>query len=485
MIFLSNNNEKNNLLDELKQYSTTGTAPFHMPGHKRNLDLLGNKLPYNIDITEIYGFDNLHHCTGILKNITEKAKKVFHSKHCYMLINGSTCGILAAIRTVTSYGDEIIIARNCHKSVYNGCSLNNLKVHYIYPDTDPNSDISMDIKPESVLDALQAHPKSKAVLLTSPTYEGVISDIKKIAELTHSFDIPLIVDNAHGAHQHFCKTSVGEPVECGADIVISSLHKTLPSLTQTAIAHINSDIVDCKEFENQLAIFETSSPSYILMASIDQCMDFLLNSQVLFEKYEDNLRRFSEKMKNLKNLSILCMGDDKTENHGFFSFDLGKIVISTKKSNISGAKLADILRENYSIEIEMAYSSYAVAMTSVCDTQENFARLEKALRDIDTKVIKSNSQPFLDSIPKLEQSSFSSEQIQKLKNGELKDFDSAVGSICMEYIFAYPPGIPLVVPAEFISKELIDYIKALRISGIEILKTKSGAPDKIFCKLEP
>ena len=244
-----------------------------------------------------------------------------------MLINGSTCGILSAIRTVTNYGDNIIIARNCHKSVYNGCLLNNLEINFIFPPQDESSGVCGSVSPESVLEAIKGSPDSKAVVITSPTYEGVISDIRSISRITHSYGIPLIVDNAHGAHQRFFGLMDGEPVECGADIVISSLHKTLPSLTQTAVAHINGDIIDHRRFEKELAIFETSSPSYILMASIDKCLDFLKNDCDLFEKYKLRLQKFSESINKLKYLKVLCHGSDSISNHNFYSFDPGKIVI--------------------------------------------------------------------------------------------------------------------------------------------------------------
>ena len=453
-----------NLYDKLKDYSETDSYPFHMPGHKRNTDLLGVSFPFDIDITEIDGFDNLHSAEGILKNAADKARKVFHSEHSYMLINGSTCGILAAIRSVTEYGDDIIIARNCHKSVYNGCLLNNLNMHFIYPPQDDKSGVSGSIAIDSVREAIENCMTAKAVVITSPTYEGVISDIKSIADIAHSYGIPLIVDNAHGAHQIFFGLNEGEPIQGGADIVISSLHKTLPSLTQTAVAHVNGNLVDSRRFERELSIFETSSPSYILMSSIDTCFDFLENSGKLFEEYRKNLHKFSESIKYLKHLTVLCHGSDDISEHKFYSFDTGKIVICTSGTNLSGVELMKLLRDKYGLELEMAYPFYAVAMTSVCDKREGFVRLSKALIEIDESILFSgNTVPVLP-IPKPEKSGLS---LAKASDKNLIVNDD---KISRGYIFAYPPGIPIVIPGEIIDDEILMYIEVLKASGVNVIR---------------
>lgn len=452
-----------NLFTKLKEYSETENYPFHMPGHKRNTELLGVSLPFSIDITEIDDFDNLHDSSGILKLASEKAEKIFHSEHSYMLINGSTCGILAAIHTVAKYNDSIIIARNCHKSIYNGCMLNNLRMNFIYPEQDEQSGVSGSITPDSVLSAIKACPNAKAVVITSPTYEGVISDIRAIAETVHSFHIPLIVDNAHGVHQRFCDFCGGEPIASGADIVISSLHKTLPALTQTAIAHVNGGLIPHKKFEHSLSVFETSSPSYVLMSSIDNCFDFLSNSDEHFVRYKSNLRKFSESMKDLENLKVLCHGNDEIFNHNFYSFDYGKIVICTVGTNISGVELMNILREKYHLELEMSYPFYAVAMTSVCDTAEGFERLSKALLEID-KCTNSNSKVIKTlTMPKPKSSGLSTADAL-----ELSDSEANRQNIGNKYIYAYPPGIPIIIPGEVIDGDIIRYIENLKLSGVAV-----------------
>lgn len=467
------------LYSKLKSYSQTDFVPLHMPGHKRNVSLLGDDIPYSLDITEISGFDNLHHAEGIIKQAQAKAERLYNSRHSFILVNGSTCGILAAVRTVTEYGDEIIMARNCHKSVYNACALNNLTAHYIYPPMDEKTAVSGSIYPHDIEIMLKTYPKSKAVVITSPTYEGVISNIEEICRIAHNVNVPVIVDNAHGAHQAFVDNVIGEPVACGADIVISSLHKTLPSLTQTAVAHINGDFVNAGDFSAELAVFETSSPSYVLMASADRCFDILAEHGVsLFAKYGKRLVDFDEKMKNLKNITLLCHGADCVYNHNFYGFDLGKIVICTKDCGISGVELSERLRREYHLELEMAYSFYAVAMTSICDSDENFQRLIDALSEIDEKLCRNTAQVNSFNVPTLQQSQYSPASLPK--NGEILPLEQAVGKISLDHIYAYPPGIPLVVAGEIISKDIVEYIRSLEMCGVDV-HTAHGDLTQIKC----
>ncbi len=453
---ISVNIDKRSLLKELEAYSSSDMYPFHMPGHKRNKEFLPHELPYDIDITEIYGFDNLHDPHGILKRSQEKARRLFGSQYSYMLVNGTTCGILSAVSAAVSYGSEIIIAANCHKSVFNACEINDLDIHFIYPKQDAHSGICMDIKPESVAEALRQYPDSKAVVITSPTYEGVISDIRAIADIVHSCGIPLITDNAHGAHQRFCSvSSEGEPIEGGSDIVVSSLHKTLPSLTQTAVANLQGDFIDHRVFEHYLSVFQTSSPSYALMSSMDICFDFLSDSKAAFGRYCERLGRFGEKMKNLRHLRVLCHGNDSIERHGFYAFDKGKIVIAASHTNISGVRLMEILREEYHIELEMSYPSYAVAMTSVCDSDEGFDRLAAALLDIDKLIEYSDVPDMVIGIP----------QPRKADGNTPEDM------ICNGYIYAYPPGVPIVTPGDIIDRETKKYIERLEKAGVTVIRS--------------
>ena len=464
----------NNLYNKLKKYSKKNVIPMHMPGHKRNIKMLSKKLPYDIDITEINDFDDLHHPEGIIKNIQDKAIKLYKSKKSYILVNGSTCGILAGIRAVIKPHDKILIARNCHKSVYNAIELNSLIPIYVSPKIDEFG-INKGIDKEDIKKALEENKDIKLVVITSPTYEGVISNIKEISEVVHKYNIPLLVDEAHGAHLNFDKElKKYEALNSNADIVIQSFHKTLPSLTQTAIIHINGNIVDTNKIEKNLAIFETSSPSYILMSSIEECMDILENkSEELFYKYRLNLDKFYKDIRVLKNLKILGNEIEKDD-----IYDKGKIVIITKDTNINGQKLASILREKYKIEVEMAYTNYVIAMTSICDKKKNFRKLAKALLEIDKNIkqiakIERNLEETDQSIPEKNLEIY--ETIEK-KNIKKIGYKEAEGKISNEYIFVYPPGIPFIVPGEIIGKKEIAKLENFLSNDIKIRTTSNSFP---------
>ena len=460
-----------NLYDKLEEYSKNDYCPMHMPGHKRNVELLGSKLPYNIDITEIDGFDDLHNPKGIIKEIENKAQKLYNSKRSFILVNGSTCGILAGIRSVVKPNDKILVARNCHKSVYHAIELNFLEPIYIMPKM-YETGIEGEINPEEVKKKIEENPDIKLIVLTSPTYEGVISNIKEIAKIAHRYKIPVLVDEAHGAHLNFVEElKQYEALNAGADIVVQSLHKTLPALTQTAIMHIQGNLVKEGEVARQLNIFETSSPSYILMSSINECLSQIEEKgKELFKEYNNNLKEFYEETKKLKNLKILKNEIDKSQ-----TYDNGKIVIITNNINVTGKELSEILRKEYKIELEMANVNYAIAMTSVCDTKKNFERLVTALKEIDKKIAKKENSK-INYMFKLPEKMLSINDAIQSKNVKCMDFRKAEGQISKEYMWIYPPGIPLIVPGEIINKELIEKLDRIAKANLEIITSLEEFP---------
>ena len=437
------------LFDKLK---SNNRIPLHMPGHKRNTGLLSDKLPYDIDITEIEGFDNLHAPFGVIKEIQDKLSKIYHSTHSYALVNGSTVGILAGIMSVVNEGDTVLLARNCHKSVYNAIELVRAKAVYIEPSYDGYG-IARGITSKQIREKLNG--EIKLIVITSPTYEGAKSDINGICRLAHKQNIPVLVDAAHGAHffdEYTC-----------ADIVITSLHKTLPALTQCAAANIYGSLVDYRAFQIKLSMLETSSPSYVLLTSIDECVDFILNNRGQFEQYSNILDNFySIELKKLKLLEY----DDR-----------GKLVIFTGNTNLTGFSLANLLRTKYNIEIEMAAKDYIVAMTSVCDTEENLTLFKKALIEIDRNL---KSEDFCVNTPP--QSPTKVRDAYKVEKNTHYTLKKSVGKVSAEYIWAYPPGVPIVVPGEIISNAIVDYLTESIEESINVQSTYGEIPEKIYCQ---
>lgn len=528
-----------NLYEKLSSYAESDYYGFHMPGHKRNRNVTGVSLPYGIDITEIEGFDDLHHAKGFLKQAQERAAEVFHGEETCFLINGSTVGILSAVLGCTQRGDKILMARNCHKSVYHAVYMNELEAEYLYPVFD--RELNGEVRPEDVQRILEEEriiaekgkrtnsemkkrvnsekktrinsemEKIRAVVITSPTYDGVVSDVARIAEIVHAYGIPLIVDEAHGAHFGFHPYFPENSNVKGADVVIHSIHKTLPALTQTALIHMNGIFADREKIKKYLHILQTSSPSYILMAGIDACVGWLGSEKkdAAFDDYVKLLKETRNQLKKLRHLQMI-----ETEN-----FDFSKIVISVKGTKYSGRELYKLLLEKYHLQMEMAAGTYVLAMTSVGDIREGFQRLVQALHEIDGNLEKENGLPLsgidrnlekenepilsvidkklkeenprplseseltLDSenggigltaagIPRLEQvfSSSKAEQAGK-QNPESVNalpWSCCCGKISMEYAYIYPPGIPLIVPGERISKEVIARIEEYSKMGFDI-----------------
>ncbi len=369
------------LEEKLLENAESDIYPFHMPGHKRRLTACDS---YKIDITEIDGFDNLHHAQGILREAQEKAARLYGSKKAYYLVNGSTCGILAAVSAATRKRDKVIVARNSHKAVYNAIYLNELIPTYVYP-VITDIGIQGQISTEAVQKAIEETKDASAVIITSPTYDGISSDIAQIAELAHANDMTLIVDSAHGAHFGFGYGMPENVIKQGADIVIESVHKTLPAYTQTALLHLCNDRIKPEAIEKYLDIYETSSPSYVLMAGIERCIDMVAEQKdQLFGTLQHNLDVFYDKVSELKHLKVLTKADLKADEA--FDFDRSKIIILTDGAGMSGQDMWDILLQKYHIQIEMAAGNYAVALSSVMDTEEGFDRLAEALVDIDNGI---------------------------------------------------------------------------------------------------
>lgn len=421
--------------------------PFHMPGHKRNdkFGIIGS----SIDVTEIEGMDNLHSATDSILDIENKLASIYRSRRSFLLVNGSTVGMLASICALCNRGDKIIVARNCHKSVYNACELLELRVKFIEPDFDFVDGYYTRVSQSAIDRAYLEHSDASAIVITSPTYEGNISNITS--------PLPLIIDSAHGAHLGISYF----PAYPKGDIVVSSMHKTLPALTQTAVLNVyNEDyIARVKHF---LDIFQTSSPSYVLMNSVDICTDYVLNNKSDFDDYYSALADF-----RCDELHALRLK---------YTDDPSKLVVSTANTNISGVELADKLRHDYNIEVEMASLSNVILMTSVGDERGAFDILRNALMSIDDALTQcANDIAIKPPVPS---------DLTILTNGDSQatDIDFAIGRISGEFVYAYPPDIPILSPGERINDDTIKYIKNAISKGVNIVSDSGLLPNKLLTK---
>ncbi len=492
------------LINSLKFLRDSDAYPFHMPGHKRRL--AGDKLLediYGIDITEIDGYDDLHDAKGIIKEAEERAAKCFGADETHFLVNGSTGGILAAITAMAREGDAIVIAGNCHRSVYNAVMLSGAKPYVITPENEAYFEICGGISAEEVRAAIEKAQNPAAVVITSPTYEGIVSDISAVADICHKNNTVLIVDAAHGAHFGF-SPSFPQSAVTDADIVITSVHKTLPAMTQTALIHISGKCPGRERLRRMLSVFMTSSPSYVLMSSIDSLTDLLTKRGTeLFDAYEKRLDDLYVKVGKLENLSILCK--DKLTAAGSADFDRSKIVISDTTGTFTGGQLSAALK-NAGIYVEMAASSYVVLMTSIADTDEGFSRLYDALVRINDQIgskvatpgkrnpVKrlwdrfvgkriagklSLVSPGCEMSHRIEITEYENNMKAALfdDNAEYIPVELAEGRTAKDMVSIYPPGIPVTVPGEKITGEEVDRILSAIADGLEIkgLKEKEIA----------
>ena len=454
----------------LEIYSQEDYYPFHMPGHKRNPDTVNTDLPFDRDITEIEGFDNLHHPEGILKKAQETAASVYDTKECYYSVNGSTAALLAAVSATVPRNGQILVARNCHKAVYHALYLRNLIPTYVYPQMDPKWWINGGISSDKVERALAENPEIKAVLLTSPTYDGVVSDIEKIAEIVHRYEIPLIVDEAHGAHFHFSNYFPTSAAELGADLVIQSFHKTLPSMTQTAVLHNCSDRVDSRLIRRFMGIYQSSSPSYILMASMDACMEKMSSDgNEMFREFTKILEKARRRLSECKYIRLVS---PEIGTAGVFDYDRSKLLFSTRYASMTGSELAQILLEKYHIQVEMETEHYVLALAAVGDSGEGFERLCQAIEEINQEEAQKKKEKRETEEPKAGRTAYTSlSQFMSIteameSKSEIRKLEESVGRISAEFGYLYPPGIPLIVPGEQITGQFIRNMRIYMEEGL-------------------
>ncbi len=488
-----------NLFDHLSEYADSDYYPFHMPGHKRNSECGLPEGVYRYDITEIEGFDNLHSPETIIKDAEQRAAKLYDSEETYFLVNGSTAGILSAISAIAErigkvaerssnwkredwHGNRrLIIARNCHKAVYHAAFLNHMDLYYVYPEIYEDFDVARAIKANDIestikkiiskekVDAKMAGRLIAGVVITSPTYEGITSDVSGIAEMVHGYGIPLIVDQAHGAHFGIHPKFPENAVREKADLVIHSVHKTLPAPTQTALLHKNGILVDSESVRKYLRIYQSSSPSYILMAGIDRAVQVMeQEGYQRLDRIMDMRDAFLKRVENCQYIRICPFTEP------------GKLVISVKGSSMTGQMLHNLLLEKYHLQMEMAAGSYVIAILSMMDEEEGFNRLSTALLEIDREILRKHKEGKNKFEIELKGFSGELEGVREEKlfsyftirpkveigiweaytsiNREIELVD-ADGKIAADFINLYPPGIPLLVPGEAIDQQTITIVK--------------------------
>lgn len=454
----------NKLIEKFgKRKRTLFTTPSHNQGEfiiPKNKNLLGKKV-FEADFSEIEDFDNFANPEGVILESQKKAAEIYGSKYTFYLTNGSTSGIIAAMNAILSENDKVLIARNCHKSVYSGLVITGAHPVWLLPDYNEEWGIFKAIKAEQVEKKLAQDPNIKAFIITNPTYEGVTSSISKISEICKKYNVILIVDEAHGALWSFDGT-IGTPaIRDGADISVQSLHKTAGALNPSAVLHVHKEFpIDVEKIQCSLNLINTTSPPYPILANIENTVHFLSSKQGKNKISEliDNVIKMTKKLSKYNNIFIYSYNNDITK-------------ILVKINGLSGYELSDILFNEFKIEDELSNEKSVLLLTGIGTSKEKLKKLEKALIRISKETASMHHseseyetiKPFNYPTPQL---ASTPRKILSQPYKSVKIVD-AIGKICHELIMNYPPGVPIIIPGEVIQEEHItllndyEYIKVL------------------------
>lgn len=485
---------KQRLLARLQAHAQQGPYPLHMPGHKRQTERFNAPLPYEIDLTEITGFDQLHAPQTHFREAQDAWAKQVGAARSYFMVNGSTGGILAACYGCLQPGDEVLVMRACHRSVYHALELTQARVHLIEPAFYPGWLVDQPLTPEALEAAFEAHPNVRLVIVTSPGYEGVVSPIRALAAVCHRKGALLLVDQAHGAHLRYHEALPEEAVAAGADLVVESLHKTLPCLTGTAGLHLSQRV--CLEpIQRALQIFQTSSPSYVLLASIEEGLAFMQSEgQNRLADLLITLQGVRQEMAQIPGVRLFEPHDSSDPASGTGhpanrSMDLTKLMFQTPYPAVRVQAALTAL----GYELEMACGYQLLALCTVGDRLPALKRFPEALkRALDQLKQGADLTPAVqaphigggqltDLTPRLSQMRWVTSLDRPLAEaqrapGHWRPLTKALGQLAGEAVWAYPPGQPLLLPGERISQQRIGLLQQLQHAETQIYSDSGAWP---------
>lgn len=465
------------IFDTLLGHAKRDVTSFHTPGHKNGKgidpvlkEVTGDGL-YKFDVTVFDEVDSLHDPVGPIKKAEELMAQAYGVKHSLFLVNGTSVGNIAMFLSACDPGDSIIVSRSSHKSIMGGIILSGVWPIWLQPTIDQNLDIIFNSTYEEIKQALEMYPEARAVFLTSPTYNGVATEVKKIADLCHRKGKILLVDEAHGPHLKFNDKLPMSAVDAGADLCVQSTHKILSALSQGSVLHHNSKLVDINRVKKIVSMLQTTSPQYLTLASIDLARrQAVLHGKEMFDKVieaaEWARKEINEKIPNMR---CLTKADIKDRN---FDLDLTKLTINVTKTGLSGYEVDEILAKKYNIQVDCSDTFNLIAIMGIGSDMGDVQKLVSALKEI-SKNYKGTQKNWILKIPSLAtemvmtpREVFLSHDIKKIPLAK------SVGHVSAQVLTPYPPGIPVVIPGERISKEICDYLvemasKGIRISGQE------------------
>lgn len=472
------------LFNVLKEYVNRGIIPFHVPGHKKGhgieksfKDFMGEN-PFKIDVTVFDLVDSLHHPTGAIKEAQELLAEAYNADHSFFSVQGTSGAILAMIISVLRDEDKIIIPRNAHKAIMSGVILSGAVPVYVDPEVDERLGIAQGVTTESIKKALEENPDTKAVLIINPTYYGIASDIREIVKIVHGYNIPLLVDEAHGPHLAFSDDLPVSALEAGADICCQSTHKIIGAMTQCSVLHLKSRYISSERVQQVLNVLQTTSPSYILMASLDCARkQIALHGRELIS-YAVSLTNYAREEIN-KIPGLYCFGRDLIDHQGVYDVDTTKVTISCRDLGITGAELEKILVGEFNIQMDLSDFYNVLATCTFGDTKKSIDALIDALKKISKRYYgKRQALRGFSSIPEHPKKILEPRQafFHDKKSIPIKD---SIGEVSAEFLMAYPPGIPVLCPGEIITKEIVDYVYEMKQCGLKLQGTEDPDVENI------
>lgn len=453
------------LFEAMKEYHKRNVVPFDVPGHKHGIgiremtDYFG-KTMLELDVNAMKCLDNICNPIGVIKEAEDLAAKAYGAEHAFFLVNGTTSGVQAMIMSVCEPGDKIILPRNAHKSAVTALILSGAVPIYIQPEVNEDLGIAMGVSVKEIEKTIEEYHDARAIFLINPTYYGATSDLKSIVRIAHENEMAVLVDEAHGAHMKFHDELPIEAIDAGADMCAVSTHKTGGSLTQSSLLLLREGLVDAKTVKTTLNLTQTTSASYLLMGSLDVARKQLATrGKEMLERVLELSRWARDEINKIEGL--YAFGKELVGSPGVFNFDETKLGVNVRSLGITGFEAYDILRDEYNIQVELADMYNVLAIVSLGDTKESLTALVEALKDISIKHRENEEIKLTKGILKNPEVIVSPRDAYYSRK-KIVRLEDAVGEVSGESIMAYPPGIPVVTPGERISKEMIEYVKALK-----------------------
>jgi arginine decarboxylase len=463
------------LLNTLKACAERPHAPFYTPGHKRGqgipsslADVFG-KAVFRADLPELTELDNLFAPQGVIQQAQQLAAEAFGASQTWFLVNGSTCGIEAAIIATCGTGDKIILPRNVHSSAIAGLILSGAIPIFINPEYDAVLDIAHSITPNAVQAALEQHPDAKAVMMVYPTYYGVCGDVGAIASIVHQYNIPLLVDEAHGAHFAFHPQLPTPALTAGADLTVQSIHKVLGAMTQASMLHTHGNRIDINRVSKALQLVQSTSPSYILLASLDAArQQMALHGKELMSRTLQLAEEARTRINQISGLSVL----DFSEQVERVTLDKTRLTVTVSGLGLTGFEADDILNNQLGVTSEFPSQQHLTFIISLGNTPEDIEQLVQAFSILAQDYRKLKRSPtlpepywegtdlkfFINSLEISPRDAFFSMT-------ETLPLEETMKRICAEIVCPYPPGIPILMPGEVITKPALDYLRKIQALG--------------------